>query len=60
MHYVTRRFHQMQKHKFGTMCPKALFVKSVLVPPEHEKYYVDVSRLGCMGTDYMTQRSHQM
>jgi hypothetical protein len=21
MHYVTRRFHQMQKHMFGIMCP---------------------------------------
>jgi hypothetical protein len=29
--------HRMQKHKFGVTCPSALFVESVLVPPEHEK-----------------------
>jgi hypothetical protein len=27
----------MQKHKFGLMCPGALFVKSILAPLEHEK-----------------------
>jgi hypothetical protein len=59
MHYMTHRFHQMQKHKFGTTCPEALFVKSVLVPPEQEKYYVDVSCIGCTGIDYMTRRSHR-
>jgi hypothetical protein len=34
---VTHRSHQMQKQKFGVTCPNALFVKSVLVPPYHEK-----------------------
>jgi hypothetical protein len=29
MHYVTRRSHRMQKHKFGVMCPDALFVESI-------------------------------
>jgi hypothetical protein len=37
MHYVTRRSHQMQKHKSGITCPDALFAISILVPPEHEK-----------------------
>jgi hypothetical protein len=37
MHYVTRRSHRMQKHKFSTMCPDALVVEFVLVPHEHEK-----------------------
>jgi hypothetical protein len=37
MHYVTRRSHRMQKYKFGVMCPGALFVDTVLVPPEDEK-----------------------
>jgi hypothetical protein len=37
MHYVTRRSHLMQKHKFGVTCSGTLFVKSVPVPHEHEK-----------------------
>jgi hypothetical protein len=37
MHYVTRRSHQMQKHKFGVTCPSTLLVESVLAPPEHDK-----------------------
>jgi hypothetical protein len=37
MHYVTRKSHRMQKHKVGVTCPDALFVKSVLVRPKHEK-----------------------
>jgi hypothetical protein len=37
MHYMTRRSHWMQKHKFSVKCPGALFVESVQVPPEHEK-----------------------
>jgi hypothetical protein len=37
MHYVTHKSHLMQKHRFGVMRPDALFVKSVPVPPEHEK-----------------------
>jgi hypothetical protein len=37
MHYVTRRSHRMQKHKFGVMFPGALFVISVPVPLKYEK-----------------------
>jgi hypothetical protein len=37
MHYVTRRSHQMRKHKFGVMCPGALFMEITPGPPEHEK-----------------------
>jgi hypothetical protein len=29
MHYVTCRSHQMQKCKFGVMCPIVLFLESV-------------------------------
>jgi hypothetical protein len=32
----------MQKHKFIVTCPSVLFVEAELVPPEHEKQYVDV------------------
>jgi hypothetical protein len=35
MHYVTHRSHRMQKHKFVLTCPIMLFVKSILVPPDH-------------------------
>jgi hypothetical protein len=44
----------MQKHKFGVMCPGAFFVENVLVPPEHEKYYIDVSRPGHSKMHYVT------
>jgi hypothetical protein len=37
MHNMARISHQMQKHKFGVMCPDALFVESIPVPPEYEK-----------------------
>jgi hypothetical protein len=37
MHCVTRRYHGMEKYKFGVRCPDMLFVESVSVPPEQEK-----------------------
>jgi hypothetical protein len=37
MHYVIRRSHQWQKDKFCITCYGALFVESVLVPPENVK-----------------------
>jgi hypothetical protein len=42
------------------MCPDPVFVESEPVPPEHEKYCVDVSHLGCTGMHYVTRRSHRM
>jgi hypothetical protein len=52
------RSHQMHKCKFGITCPSVLFMETAPSPPEHEKLYVDVSRLGCTGMHYMTSRSH--
>jgi hypothetical protein len=43
MHYVTKRSHRIQKHKFSVTCPSTPFVESTLVPPEQEKYCVNVS-----------------
>jgi hypothetical protein len=60
MHYEIRRSHRMKKHKFGVTCLGVLFVKSVLVPPEHLKLCVDVSCLECTGMQYVTRRSHRM
>jgi hypothetical protein len=60
MHDMTRRSYQMQKHKFDIMCPEAFFVESVPCPPEHEKYYVNVSLPECTGMHYVTHRSHRM
>jgi hypothetical protein len=60
MHYVTCRLHKMQKHKFGITCPDALFMEIALSPPEHEKYFIDVSHPERTGMHYVTQRSHQM
>jgi hypothetical protein len=37
MHYVTHRYHRMQKYKSGVRSPNALFLESVPVPPKHEK-----------------------
>jgi hypothetical protein len=60
MHYETCRSHQMQKHKFIVTCPNALFVKSVLVPPEHEKYCIDLLGPRRTRMHYVTHRSHWM
>jgi hypothetical protein len=37
MHYMSHSSHWMKKHKFGVMCPGALFMETALGPPEHEK-----------------------
>jgi hypothetical protein len=37
MHYVTHKSHRMQKHKFGVMCPGALFMENAPGQLEHEK-----------------------
>jgi hypothetical protein len=34
---VTHRPHRVQKNEFNVTCSGALFVESLLVPPEHEK-----------------------
>jgi hypothetical protein len=60
MHYMTRRSHQMQKHKFGLMCPRALFMETTPGPAKHEKWCIDVSRRGRNEIHYVTHRSHQM
>jgi hypothetical protein len=36
-HYVTRRSHMMQIHKFNVMYLGTLFMETTLGPPEHEK-----------------------
>jgi hypothetical protein len=43
MHFVTRRSHMMQKHKFGVTSLVALFMLTAPVPPKHEKLCADVS-----------------
>jgi hypothetical protein len=60
MHYMTRRAHWMQKYKLGVTCQCALFVESVLVPPEHEKECDHISCLGCTRMHYVTRRSPRM
>jgi hypothetical protein len=60
MPYMTRRSHQMQKHKFGITYPGEFFVKSVPVPPEHKKYCVTVSHPEWTGMQYVTHRSCRM
>jgi hypothetical protein len=42
------------------MCPGALFMKMLLGPPEHEKYWVNVSCPGCVRMHYVTHRSKQI
>jgi hypothetical protein len=37
MHYMTREFHLIEKHKFGVTCPDALFMETVPGQPEYEK-----------------------
>jgi hypothetical protein len=49
-----------QKPKFSVTCLSAFFVKSVPVPPEHEKHYIDVSLPGGSEMHYVAGRSHRM
>jgi hypothetical protein len=60
MHYVTRRSHRTQTHKFGITCLDVLSMDTAPGPPEHEKYCVDVSCTGCTRMHYMTCRTDQM
>jgi hypothetical protein len=57
---MTRISHPIQKHKFGITCRGKFFMESAPVPPEHEKYCIDVSHPGCTRIHYVTSRSHQM
>jgi hypothetical protein len=56
MHYVTRRSHRMQKHKFNITCPDKPFRETAVGPPEHEKLCVYVSCPRCTGMHYVTRR----
>jgi hypothetical protein len=60
MNYLTHRSHRMEKQNFSVTSPEALFVKSVPVPPELEKYCVDDSLTGRTEMHYVTHRSHRM
>jgi hypothetical protein len=59
MHYVTRRSHRMQKHKFGITSPGKLFMETALGPLENDKCIV-VLRPDHTGMHYVTHRSHRM
>jgi hypothetical protein len=60
MHYVTRRSHRMQKHKFGIMCLDTLFLESIPVSPEQEKWCLNVSYPKHTAMHYVTDRSNLM
>jgi hypothetical protein len=60
MQYVTRRSHQMQKHRFEVACPNTLFMETDVGPPEHEKQCVDVSHPGRTGMNYVNRRSQRI
>jgi hypothetical protein len=60
MHYVTRKSHRMQKHKFYITCPSALFMETILGPPKHEILCIDILCPGRIRMRYVTRRSHQM
>jgi hypothetical protein len=58
MHYNALRDPQIlpdAKHRFDIMCPSALFVGSIPVTDEHEKYCIDISRPGRSGMHYVTR-----
>jgi hypothetical protein len=60
MHYMTHRSYRMQKQKFDITYPSALFIKTALDPPEHDKYCVDVSQPGRNRMHYVTRRSNRL
>jgi hypothetical protein len=55
---MTRRSHRMQKYKFDVTCPGTFF--AISVPPEHEKYCVNVSLPGCTAMHNVTRKPDQM
>jgi hypothetical protein len=57
---MTCIFHRMKTHTFGVTCPNMIFAESIPVPSEDEKYWVDISCLGCIGMHYVTRRSHRI
>jgi hypothetical protein len=60
MDYMRHRSYQMQKHEYNITYPRVIFVNSVPVPLEHEKYCVDISWPGLTGMHYVTRRSHRI
>jgi hypothetical protein len=46
------------KHEFDVTCPSSLFVESLLVPVEHEKWCIDISRPRCTVMHYVMCISH--
>jgi hypothetical protein len=60
MHYVTRRFHWMQKHKLDVTCSEVLFMEIAPGPPKKEKLRINISCPGGTGMHYVTHRSHRM
>jgi hypothetical protein len=60
MHYLCRISKRMQKHKFGTTCPYALFMETAPDPPEHKRECVDVSRPERTEMHYVTGRANRM
>jgi hypothetical protein len=60
MHHVTKISHRIQKRKFDVTCPDTLFMETAPIPPEHEKYCVNVLRPGGTRMYYVTRRYHRM
>jgi hypothetical protein len=60
MDYMTRRSVRVEKYTLGVTCPDALFVKSVPVPPKHEKECDHISHPGRTRMHYVTHRSCRM
>jgi hypothetical protein len=60
MHYVTRRTHRMQKHKFCIMCPSADLIEITPGLLEHENCCVDISHPGLTKVPNVTRRFHFM
>jgi hypothetical protein len=50
----------MQKYKFDVTWPDVLFMETALVPPEHDKQWVDVSRPRGTRMHYVTHRYHRI
>jgi hypothetical protein len=57
---MTRRSRQIQKQKFGVMCPGVLIMETALGPPEHEKECVDILCPKCIGMHYVIRRSNRI
>jgi hypothetical protein len=60
MHYVTRRYHHMQKHKFSIICPDAFLWNPYQSHPSNKNSASMFRAPDAPTMSYLSRRSHRM